>query len=260
MKLPFYHLDAFTSATFGGNPAGVVPLEGWLDDATLQAVAAENNLPATAFFAREPQGLRIRWFTPRVELELCGHATLASAWVLFERLEPGRGEVRFDSRGGPLSVKREGAKLVLDFPARPATPCAAPEGLAAALGVTPRETLRAADLLVVLDREEDVRSLRPDSAALATVDVRGVIVTAPATDADYVSRFFAPRIGLPEDTATGSSHCTLAPYWAARLGRNALHDRQLSSRGGEFWCEVAGDRVRIAGHATLYLEGTITLP
>jgi len=260
VRLPFFHLDVFATEAFAGNPAGVVPLDAWLDERTLQAIAVEQNLPATAFFVRQREGGRIRWFTPQVELELCGHATMASAWVLFERLEPGRSEVRFDSRTGSLSVSRAAERLVLDFPALPAKPCEPPPGLVEALGITPRETHRAADLLVVLESEDDVRSLRPDLAALAAIDTRGVIVTAPGHEVDYVSRFFAPRIGIAEDSATGSSHCTLAPYWAARLGQGALHDRQLSARGGEFWCEMADDRVRIAGHVCCYLEGTIAVP
>ncbi len=257
MKLPLYQVDAFTSEVFRGNPAAVVPLERWLDDEILQWIAAENNLSETAYFVREPEGFRIRWFTPMVEVALCGHATLASAWVLFSKLEPGRDAVTFASRSGPLTVTREDGRLVLDFPARPATAWEAPPALAAALGAAPLETLRAMDVLLVFGDEARVRALRPDFGALAKVDTRGVIVTAPGKDADFVSRFFAPRVGVPEDPVTGSAHCTLVPYWAARLGKSALHARQVSARGGELWCELRGDRVRIAGQAAPYLTGTI---
>lgn len=257
MTLRLYQVDAFSSAVFRGNPAAVVPLERWLDDATLQAIAAENNLSETAFFVREADGFRIRWFTPAVEVDLCGHATLASAWVLFSKLEPGRESVSFASRGGPLTVTREDGRLVLDFPALPGAAWTPPPGLAAALGAEPREALRAMDALLVFDDEAEVRALRPDLAALEEIDARGVIVTAPGKDVDFVSRFFAPRAGVPEDPVTGSAHCTLIPYWAARLGRNVLRARQVSARGGELWCELRGSRVRIAGQAALYLTGTI---
>jgi predicted PhzF superfamily epimerase YddE/YHI9 len=259
MTLSLYQVDAFTSQVFRGNPAAVVPLERWLDDATLQRIAAENNLSETAYLVREPEGFRIRWFTPKVEVALCGHATLASAWVLFSKLEPGRDSVTFASKSGPLVVTREGGRLVLDFPARPGIPWEAPPALVAALGAAPRASLKAMDVLLVYDEETQVRALRPDFGALAELDTRGVIVTARGQDVDFVSRFFAPRVGVPEDPVTGSAHCTLVPYWAARLGKNTLHARQVSERGGELWCELRGDRVRIAGQAALYLTGTIEI-
>ena len=260
MKIPIYQVDAFSAKTFGGNPAAVCPLPAWPDDGTLQAIAAENNLAETAYFVPTGDGgYDIRWFTPAAEIDLCGHATLASAYVLFNRLAPGSEHVTFGSRSGPLHVDARDGRLALDFPARPATPCPAPAGLADALGAVPAETLRASALLAVFASERDVRTLAPDMGKLARVDPHGVIVTAPGVDVDFVSRFFAPNLGIPEDPVTGSAHCTLAPYWAARLGKNSLHARQLSARGGELWCELAGDRVIIAGHAAPYLEGTIEI-
>jgi predicted PhzF superfamily epimerase YddE/YHI9 len=257
MELRLYQVDAFTREVFGGNPAAVVPLEDWLDERRMQAIAAENNLSETAFFVRTGARARIRWFTPVTEVDLCGHATLAAAWVLFERLDPGAREVVFDSASGPLPVRREGPRVVLDFPSRPGVPAPADAALVRGLGAAPREARRARDTLAVFEHEAEVRALRPDFAALAAVDSLGVIATAPGADADFVSRFFAPRAGVPEDPVTGSSHCTLVPYWAERLGRSKLHARQVSARGGELWCALEGDRVSIAGEAALYLEGVI---
>ncbi len=260
MKLPLYQVDAFSSAVFGGNPAGVVPLESWIDDRTMQAIAAENNLAETAFFARDGQGFRIRWFTPEVEIDLCGHATLASAHILFTKLEPGRDAVEFASKSGPLRVTRDGDRLVLDFPVWTPVACATPAGLYEAIGAEPRETYRGgSDYLLVFDEAAQVRALDPDFGSLRHVEARGVIVTAPGDDVDFVSRFFAPAAGVPEDPVTGSAHCALTPYWVARLGRNPLRARQISRRGGELECELAGDRVKIAGRAALYLEGSITV-
>ena len=260
MRLPLYQLDAFTSEPFRGNPAAVVLLERWLDDRTLLAIAAENNLAETAFVMSEPDGWRIRWFTPAVEVDLCGHATLATAHVLFERFERDAASLTFASRSGPLTVTREGDRLCLDFPARPARACAPPAGLAEGLGATPRETRIAADLLAVFDDERQVRALAPDFARLRQVEARGIIATAPGDDVDFVSRFYAPRVGVPEDPVTGSAHCTLIPYWSERLGRATLRARQVSARGGELWCEDRGERVEIAGHAVKFLEGVIELP
>ena len=261
MRLPLFQVDAFTPRVFGGNPAAVVPLDTWLPDATLQAIALENNLSETAFFVREPAGHHLRWFTPTQEVDLCGHATLASAWVLFERLEPGLARVEFATRSGTLTVTREaGGLLAMDFPARPPTACAPPEGLTEALGARPLGTLKGSrDLLAVFDSEAEVRSLRPDMARLAALDVFAVVPTARGEDCDFVSRFFGPRVGVPEDPVTGSSHCTLVPYWARVLGKTRLLARQVSARGGELHCEAQGERVRIAGHAALYLEGTLRL-
>lgn len=259
MKLPFYQLDSFTREPFRGNPAGVVPLDAWLDDRTMQAIAAEANMAETAFIVREPQGWRIRWFTPTVEMDLCGHATLASAHVAFERFAPGEQAITFASRSGPLTVSREGERLSLDFPSRPARRCDPPAGVAEALGATPAETWLSGDLLAVFADEAQVRALTPRMDRLRELPVRGVIATAPGRDVDFVSRFFAPAVGVDEDPVTGSSHTTLIPYWSQRLGKKALRARQISARGGDLWLEDRGDRVTIAGHVAPYLEGTITV-
>jgi PhzF family phenazine biosynthesis protein len=261
MKLPLYQVDAFTDHLFGGNPAAVCPLERWLPDAQMQAIAAENNLAETAFFVPEGEAYALRWFTPAVEVDLCGHATLASAHVIFERLAPARQEVSFQTlKAGTLTVRREGGRLAMALPARPPAPAAAPPGLAAALGRAPREIMAARDHLCVFERAEDVSDLAPDFSALHKVDCWGVIATAPGSDGiDFVSRFFAPRQGVAEDPATGSSHCTLVPYWAARLGKSRLEARQLSRRVGVFSCVLGGDRVTLIGGAVIYLEGEITI-
>jgi PhzF family phenazine biosynthesis protein len=260
MRLPIYQVDAFTSRLFAGNPAAVVPLQDWPPDATLQAIAGENNLSETAFFVRDRDVWELRWFTPTAEIDLCGHATLATAAVIFRHIEPARRRVEFRTRkAGTLSVTRHGEELALDFPARPAAPVAAPPALAAALGATPAEVLAARDYLCVFENTEDVHNLRPDFAALARLD-RLVICTAPGVgEFDFVSRFFAPALGIDEDPVTGSSHCTLVPFWAERLGRSHLRAKQVSPRGGELSCALEGDRVTIAGRAAFYLEGWITV-
>ncbi|WP_224364946.1 PhzF family phenazine biosynthesis protein [Hyalangium versicolor] len=259
MRLNLFQVDAFTSRVFGGNPAAVVPLEAWLPDETMQGIALENNLSETAFFVKEDSGWRVRWFTPAQEVDLCGHATLAAAHVLFQHVSPGMERVEFASRSGPLVVTREGEWLVMDFPARPPQPFSPPPALAEALGATPREVQVSRDWVAVFDSEAQVRALRPDMARLASLDVFAVTATAPGTDVDFVSRFFAPRAGVPEDPVTGSAHCSLVPYWAKRLGKTRLMARQVSARGGELRCEEKGERVLIAGHAVLYLEGHITV-
>lgn len=260
MRLSIYQVDAFTDRLFAGNPAAIVPLEEWLPDATLQAIAAENNLAETAYFIRRGQGYELRWFTPAIEVDLCGHATLASAFVIFSLLEPGRDRVAFETRqAGTLVVTKRGDKLALDFPARPAESVEPPPDLVAGLGHAPHEILAARDFLATYGSADEVRALKPDFAALARLD-RAVIVTAPGEDGvDFVSRFFAPGAGIPEDPVTGSAHCTLVPYWAKRLGRDRLEARQVSPRGGELSCALRGDRVEIAGKAVLYLEGRITV-
>ena len=260
MKLHCFFIDAFSDRPFHGNPAGVCPLERWLPDATLQAIAAENNLAETAFFVPRGEAFDLRWFSPTVEVDLCGHATLASAFVLGRILGDARERLTFHSKGGVLHVTRDGDWLALDFPARAPEPCAIPEALIRGLGATPREVLRARDYLAAFGSEHEVRALAPDFAALATLDAFGVIVTAPGETADFVSRFFAPRVGINEDPATGSSHCTLIPYWAKRLGKRRLDALQVSARGGEFRCEDRGDRVSIGGRAVRYLEGAIEVP
>ena len=258
-KLPIYQVDAFTDSLFGGNPAAVCPLEAWLPAKTMQAIAAENNLAETAFFVREGGDYALRWFTPTVEVDLCGHATLAAGLIVFRFIEPRRDSVSFRTmKAGTLAVSRRGEMLAMDFPARPAVPIAPPPDLVAALGGAPREVLRARDHLVVYGSAEEVAALDPDVAALAKVDCWAAIVTAPGEDGiDFVSRFFAPAQGVPEDPVTGSSHCTLVPYWAHRLGKTNLKARQLSRRSGALSCALDGDRVSIAGRAVLYLEGQI---
>jgi PhzF family phenazine biosynthesis protein len=258
MKLPLYQVDAFTSRVFAGNPAAVVPLGSWLDDDTLQKIAAENNLSETAFFVGGSGDYQIRWMTPAAEIDLCGHATLASAWIVFNRLEPGRRELTFRSKSGPLRVTAEGDRLALDFPSRAPEPAEASlAAVAAALGAAPAALLAARDFLAVFASEAEVRGLRPDMAKTAALERMAVIATAPGADCDFVSRFFAPAVGVSEDPVTGSAHCTLVPYWSRRLGRKALFARQVSPRGGELWCQDRGERVSIAGGAALFLEGTI---
>lgn len=261
MKIPIYQVDAFTSEVFSGNPAAVVLLDHWIDDSTLQAVAAENNLSETAFLVRNPEGFGLRWFTPITEVALCGHATLGSAFVLFVCRKWPEKSIRFRTRkSGELVVTRHDDLLEMDFPARPAHAQSPPAGLKEALRVSPQEILGSAeDLLVVLDSEETVREVKPDFIALDRVACRGTIITARGDRSDFVSRFFAPRVGIPEDPVTGSAHCVLTPYWAGVLRKTELHAFQVSKRGGELFCRHAGERVRISGRAALYLEGTITI-
>lgn len=261
MEIPLYQVDAFADRPFAGNPAAICPLERWPDAPTMQAIAAENNLAETAFLVREGEGWALRWFTPTVEVDLCGHATLAAAWVIFEHLEPGRAApVAFATRSGTLTVTRlhDGA-LSMDLPALPPTPCDIPADLAAGLGVRIAECHVAANYMAVLDNEAAVRALAPDMAALARLHPRGTIATARGDGCDFVSRFFGPSFGVPEDPVTGSAHCTLAPFWAARLGKTVLSARQVSPRGGTLTCEPLGDRVRLEGRAALFLEGRIVL-
>jgi PhzF family phenazine biosynthesis protein len=259
MELPLYQLDAFSSHLFGDNPAAVCPLECWLPDALMQQIAMENNLAETAFIVAEPEGLRIRWFTPLSEVKLCGHATLASAWVYFHHLAAGSTEVSFNSQSGPLGVRREGERLTLDFPVADYRPVAAPPLLVQALGTTPLECYAGEDWMVRLNSETQVRTLQPDMRLLQQLERRGVIVTAAGDGCDFVSRFFAPKYGIDEDPVTGSAHTLLTPYWAGQLGKSHLDARQLSPRGGELHCEMKGDRVFISGQVTPYLQGVITL-
>ena len=259
MKIPCFHIDAFARETFHGNPAAVCPLETWLPAATLQSIAAENQLSETAFVVPRGGEFDLRWFTPVMEVDLCGHATLAAAFVLFTESNFSDDAIRFYSRSGILQALRNDEILTLDFPARPPMPCAMPESLVRGLGCLPVGAFKSRDFLVVFETAEQVRLLHPDFGALKTLDCLGVIATAPGDDCDFVSRFFAPGAGIDEDPATGSSHCTLIPYWAQRLGKTKLFPRQVSRRGGELFCELAGDRVRIGGKAVLYLRGEIVL-
>ncbi|MGD8378133.1 MAG: PhzF family phenazine biosynthesis protein [Gammaproteobacteria bacterium] len=259
MRLPIYQVDAFTEQLFGGNPAAVIPLEKWLDDALMQSIAAENDLSETAFFVPEDGGYHIRWFTPDCEVDLCGHGTLASAYVIKRHLQPEVTTLHFQSRSGELSVEARGGVFALDFPAHVPEPIPEEEAdrVAAVFDRHVLEVLGSDDYLVVFDDAEAITLQHPDMEALSALDRRGVIITAPGRDCDFVSRFFAPRVGVPEDPVTGSAHCTLVPFWAERLGRPALHARQVSERGGDLYCEARGERVEIAGSAVQYLEGWI---
>jgi PhzF family phenazine biosynthesis protein len=259
MQAPLYQVDAFTSRLYTGNPAAVCLLESWPDDATLQAIAAENNLAETAFVDLRSDPHKLRWFTPAIEVALCGHATLASAYVLTREVDRELRLVRFMTRSGLLSVQIQGELLSMDFPAWAPSPADPPKVLIEALGRAPREVLRQRDWFAVYDDEESVRSLTPDFAALRRLEEQGVIVTAPGKSVDFVSRYFAPNAGIDEDPVTGSAHCILIPYWSRRLGKKALHAHQVSRRGGELFCEDRGERVQIAGHAVLYLKGTIEI-
>jgi PhzF family phenazine biosynthesis protein len=259
MKIRLFQIDAFTDTLFRGNPAAVCPLESWPDDRTLQAIAAENNLSETAFFVHKDQHYELRWFTPKVEVDLCGHATLASAHVIFNFLDLTTDMVRFQTKSGLLTVKRQGDLLAMEFPARPGVPCEAPASLLEALGVPLEACLLSRDYLVVLHSEEMVKTIVPEMDKLTNLDCLGVIISAPGTRADFVSRFFAPKVGIPEDPVTGSAHCTLIPYWADRLGKKKLHALQLSERGGVLFCEHLDDKVKIAGRAVVYLDGFINL-
>jgi len=259
MKLELFQVDAFTDQMFGGNPAAVVPLESWLPDETLQAIGLENNLSETAFFIPRDDGdFDLRWFTPAQEVDLCGHATLGTAWVMFNRLNHADDTITFHTRSGPLNVSRDGGRIVMDFPAHPPVPADVGD-VAGALGVTPEAVLNAPYAMAVLDSEATVRAVRPDFGKVAALDNPELIITAPGEDCDFISRFFAPAAGINEDPVTGSAHCILTPYWADRLGKTEMFARQVSARGGAVWCTMRGDRVTIAGHGAAYLEGTITL-
>lgn len=261
MNITIYQVDAFASGVFSGNPAAVCMLDAWIDDRMLQSIAAENNLSETAFLVRNDDGFDIRWFTPATEVALCGHATLASAYILFTRRKWPAESIRFRTRkSGQLVVTLRDDLLELDFPARPASVRTPPAGLREALGITPKEVFGSAeDLLVVLDSQKAVQEVKPDFGALERVACRGTIITARGDQSDFVSRFFAPRVGIPEDPVTGSAHCVLIPYWAGVLGKNDLHAFQISKRGGELFCTHAGERVKFSGKAVLYMEGTITI-
>jgi PhzF family phenazine biosynthesis protein len=263
MELPIYQVDAFTDRLFAGNPAAVCPLPRWLRDRTLQSIAAENNLAETAFILAEGDGYRLRWFTPTVEVDLCGHATLASAFVISNFLEPGKSEMRFETRSGRLTVTRGSDSFLLDFPTWSLKPIENPtvgSAVGKAMGCDPRELWASVPYLAVYDSAAEVAALAPDLKAVAELDLDGVLATAPGENGiDYVSRYFAPAAGIPEDPATGSSHCALMPYWSRRLNRRRLVGRQISRRGGDFRCELVGDRVHIGGQAVCYLKGSIVV-
>lgn len=259
MNTPIYQIDAFTDKLFGGNPAAVCPLESWLPDHLLQAIAMENNLSETAFFVKNNNNYDLRWFTPTNEVDLCGHATLASSYVIFKYLRPELETIIFNSASGPLTVRKINDAIELNFPALPLERSNPPQALIDGLKIQPLEVYRSKDYLVVLEDEGQVRSVQPDFSLLNQVQARGVIITAPGIESDFVSRFFAPQVGVPEDPVTGSAHCALAPYWAKRLGKNKLHAKQLSTREGDLFCTVENNRVLLQGKAVEYLKGNISL-
>ncbi len=259
MRLKQYQIDAFTREVFKGNPAAVVPLDAWLADEVLQAIAEENNLSETAFFVPTEKGFHLRWFTPVAEVDLCGHATLASAHVLFEILGHTEPTIEFETRSGTLVVERNNGLLAMRFPSIPPKPCPSPASLIEGLGQHPVEVLAADDYIAVFDSEAVVRSIAPNLEKLKALDLRGVCVTAPGAGVDFVSRFFAPKLGVPEDPVTGSTHCELAPYWASRLGKNILTAQQISKRGGDVLCEVIGNRVVLRGSAVTFMVAEIDI-
>ena len=262
MQLPIYQVDAFTTQIFAGNPAAVMPLQAWLEDELLQAIAAENNLSETAYLVACDKGYELRWFTPAVEVDLCGHATLASAHVLFTELDHPGDEVRFQTNSGELTVTRDGGELTLDFPGVNTSAAAVDMAVCDALGAIASEVMVPGErgaALYVFEFEEDVAALTPDFAALKAATDYKIIATAPGDEHDFVSRFFGPQVGIDEDPVTGSAHCALVPYWAKRLGRNDLSARQISERGGELSCRLAGERVFMSGSAVTFMTGTVTL-
>ena len=260
MSIPIYQVDAFASRLFGGNPAAICPLETWLSAETMQSIAAENNLAETAFIVESNAGYDLRWFTPTIEVDLCGHATLAAGYVVFHHLKPDLDSVSFETMSGTLTVTRDGDQLSMDLPCHTPKPVSIWNSLSEALGKTPSEVHMSRDILAVYDDEASIRSLSPDQAKLAAIEEGlGVIVTAKGDEVDFVSRYFAPKLGIPEDPVTGSAHCTLVPFWSERLGRSQLLAQQLSARGGELRCEYRGERVKMSGHCALFLTGTINL-
>ena len=259
MEFRIYQIDAFANKVFSGNPAAVVPLDEWPDDILMQNIAQENNLAETAFFVNEQDVYHIRWFTPTKEVELCGHATLASAYVIFNYHDTGSDKIKFSSKSGPLFVNKEDKRIVLDFPAIPPKACDMPDLIIEALGTKPASVMSCNNYFVIYESEEQVAAIQPDFTLLKKLDLQGVIVTAPAIDVDFISRYFAPKYGIPEDPVTGSAHCTLTPYWAKRLNKTHLTALQISGRGGELFCEDAKDRVKISGNAVEYLHGTIAI-
>ncbi|MEO5718658.1 MAG: PhzF family phenazine biosynthesis protein [Chthoniobacterales bacterium] len=258
-SIPYFELFAFTNRMFAGNPAGVCLLEKFLPDAQMQAIAAQNDLPETAFLVPHGDYFDLRWMTPTVEVDLCGHATLAAAHVLFKHRGYAEEKVRFQTQSGELIVGQSARRLVLDFPSRPAEEGGDLAAVAASLGAKPEKLLHGRDYFAIFASAQEVSAITPDLAAITKLGGQGVVVTAPGDDCDFVSRYFAPAAGIPEDPVTGSTHCTLIPYWSQRLGKKELFARQISARGGELFCEDRGDRVGIGGEAVTYVEGKIYL-
>ncbi len=259
MKINVYQVDAFANKTFEGNPAAICPIGEWLPEELMQTIAAENNLTGTAFFVPNEDGYDLRWFTPSTEVDLCGHATLAAAYVLFEDLGYEGDEIRFGTKTGGLSVTRSGEFLRMNFPAQPPAPFELPLQVVEAFGTTPEDCLKYADIIAVFPSEELVRAADPDMGLLEQLDCRGIIITVEARDYDFLARWFGPRTGIKEDAVTGSAFTQLVPYWANRLGSNRLKAKQVSQRGGEVSCELVGDRVYISGKAVMYMRGVIEI-
>jgi predicted PhzF superfamily epimerase YddE/YHI9 len=259
MRIPYFQVNAFTRAPFRGNPAGVCVLENWLPNDVLQQIAAENNLSETAFFTTEGDRFHLRWMTPTVEVDLCGHATLATAAVLFFELGCNESAIQFQTKSGTVLASRRDDLIELDFPSRPAKRCVPPKELLQGLGTEPREVYVANDYVAILESEEIVRLMDPDMNLLKNLDRDGVIITARGSDCDFVSRYFAPHLGIPEDPVTGSAHCTLIPLWAERIGKKEMFARQVSQRGGELFCRLDQGRVAIGGHAVVYKRGEIQI-
>jgi PhzF family phenazine biosynthesis protein len=260
MNIQIFQVDAFTKTPFGGNPAAICPLTEWLADDVMLKIAAENNLAETAFFVKKDDIYEIRWFTPMVEVNLCGHATLGSAHVIFNCLKLEEEKINFySSRSGDLSVEKQGDRLILDFPRYEANEIEIDEKLVEAVGKTPLQTWETQGnmVLMLFENEKEIAAIAPDMSALSKIPFDEIIVTAKGATSDFVSRMFAPRIGIPEDPVTGAIHCSLIPFWAERLGKETLYARQISARGGELFCELKGERVKIGGNAVLYLQGEI---
>ncbi|NIM60039.1 MAG: PhzF family phenazine biosynthesis isomerase [Candidatus Aminicenantes bacterium] len=259
MNMPIYQVDAFTNKLFGGNPAAVCPLEKWLDAELMQKIAAENNLSETAFFVKGDKGFELRWFTPKVEVDLCGHGTLATAHVIFNHLDYDEKQITFSSASGELRVTTEDGLITLDFPSTPPSPVEIVPELTQGLGLEPKELHKSRDYLALFETEDDILSIKPDFDILGKLNSLGIIITAPGGNSDFVSRFFAPAAGINEDPVTGSAHTTLIPFWAGRLNKNTLHAFQLSERRGELFCELSSDRVKIGGYAVTFFKGEIVL-
>ena len=259
MNIKIYQIDAFAYQAFEGNPAAVCPLDSWLPEELMQSIAAENNLSETAFFVPEGEGFSIRWFTPAAEVALCGHATLASAFVLFDILNHEGDRIEFESKSGTLPVSRKGDLLELDFPSQPPEPCNTPKEIIEAFGIRPTECLKTDDYIIILQNAQQVRTARPNLEILRCVDCRCVIISAVSDEYDFVARVFAPNLGIMEDSVTGSAYTQLVPYWSKQTGKTVFHAKQVSPRGGELFCELVDDRVRIAGRAVKYLEGLIEI-
>jgi PhzF family phenazine biosynthesis protein len=257
VQLKIYQIDAFATKTFEGNPAMVCPLEAWISNELMQKIANENNLSETAFFVKENEGYHLRWFTPKAEVDMCGHATLASAYVLFECIEYDEEEIRFFTKSGILSVRKEANRYVMDFPIQAIEPCDIWESIEKAFGVKPIATFASMDYIVVFENEEDVFHAKPNLALLKELDLRGVCISAKSKKYDFVTRFFAPKIGVDEDPVTGSAFTQLVSYWADVLGKEELHVKQVSPRGGEVHCVIKGDRIEVSGGGVLYLDGVI---